>query len=142
MERKPGLLAKLDSARANAMIDSCRGASNTTDTLDEILNPGRKQIVRLTDEELAELLARNRNGRETQLAASEMRRRESWRTPARRPGPGSDSRGKRREKPVLMRRHRPEKSASPSGKVQMQCRWLGSTQIAMVSKGWRSAAFA
>lgn len=37
----------------------------------------------LTDEELAELLARGSQTADTQLAASEMRRRESWRGPAR-----------------------------------------------------------
>jgi hypothetical protein len=83
MRRKPGLLAKFENARVNAMIESLGGRPLPQDTLEEILDPGRKQIARFTDEELAELMARGVPTKEAQLAASEMRRRESWRTPAR-----------------------------------------------------------
>ena len=83
MPRKRGLLAKMDSARVSEWVDSFGGISGRRDSIDEMLDPGRRQIARLTDEELAELLARHPSTKESQLAASEMRRRESWRTPAR-----------------------------------------------------------
>ncbi|MBT2133943.1 hypothetical protein KK137_06315 [Croceibacterium sp. LX-88] len=83
MARKPGLLAKIDDARTSYWIDSLDPRERPQDSVEEILNPGRRQIARLTDEELAELLARGERTKDGQLAASEMRRRESWRTPAR-----------------------------------------------------------
>jgi len=55
----------------------------TRDTLDEILEPGRRQLQRETDEDLLELIGARPNSREGQIAASIMRTREAWRTPAR-----------------------------------------------------------
>lgn len=83
MRRKSGLLAKFDNERLEQWLGGLRGIRRERDTIEEILNPGRKQIARLTDDELAQLLARGTHTREGQLAASEMRRRESWRGPAR-----------------------------------------------------------
>ncbi|MEP0865921.1 hypothetical protein NDI37_15750 [Funiculus sociatus GB2-A5] len=37
---------------------------------------------------------------------------------------------------LLIKRHRVEKSLSPFGKVQMQCRWSGKITQASILKGW------
>jgi hypothetical protein len=48
----------------------------------DLLDPGRRHIRRMPDDELAEL-ARSPASKLGQLAASEMRSRESWRGPGR-----------------------------------------------------------
>ena len=45
--------------------------------------PTRQEVAELSDEELAEVLAREPNSQLGHLAATIMRRRESWRSPAR-----------------------------------------------------------
>lgn len=47
------------------------------------LTPSRKTIGKHSDEDLAELIATKGNTREGQIAASILRQREAWRTPAR-----------------------------------------------------------
>jgi hypothetical protein len=42
-----------------------------------------------------------------------------------------------REKPLLIKDQRPEKSWSSPGNVQIACMCSGSTTQAMISKGWR-----
>ena len=43
-----------------------------------------------------------------------------------------------REKALLIKLQREEKSASPSGNTQSACRWSGKTQMAIVSNGRRN----
>lgn len=51
---------------------------------DEYANPQRRHLAKMTDEELAELLATESSGSYLHhLAASILRSRESWRTPVR-----------------------------------------------------------
>jgi len=78
--RKRGTLAEVDKARADRMIAGLAGATTHT-PIEEILDPGRNQVRHMHDDELAELLARNPHDKLGQLAASEMRSRESWRGP-------------------------------------------------------------
>jgi hypothetical protein len=77
-----GLLARIDAARTSNWI-AAMGGKPRQDTLDEVLDPGLKQIKRLTDEEIAQVIAREPNTKMGHLAARVMRERESWRTPAR-----------------------------------------------------------
>ena len=81
MEKRPGLLAKIDAGRASAMIAGM-GGRPTQDSIDEILDPGLKQVKRLTDDELAEVIGREPGSKLGRLAESVLRGRESWRTPA------------------------------------------------------------
>ena len=76
-----GLLAKIDAGRVSNWIGSMSGKP-PQESIDEILDPGLKQVSRFTDDELAEVLAREPNSKMGQLAARVMRQRESWRTPA------------------------------------------------------------
>jgi hypothetical protein len=78
----PGLLERIYAARTSSWIAAMAGKPQQ-DTLDEILDPGLKQIRRLTDEEIAQVIAREPNSEMGHLAARVMRERESWRTPAR-----------------------------------------------------------
>lgn len=81
MKRESGLLAKIDHARVENWIASMGGRAQ--DTIGEILDPGLKQVSRMTDDELAEVIAREPNSKLGHLAARVVRQRESWRTPAR-----------------------------------------------------------
>jgi hypothetical protein len=77
MKRETGLLAKIDKARVESWIASMGGRAQ--DTIGEILDPGLKQVTRLTDDELAEVIAREPNSKLGHLAARVARQRESWR---------------------------------------------------------------
>ena len=81
MAKRQGLLAKIDAARVGDWLDSMRGP-RPLDSLEEILDPSLKQVSRFTDDELAEVIAREPNSKMGLLAARVMRQRESWRTPA------------------------------------------------------------
>ena len=80
MPRK-GFLKELDDTRIGAWVGSLRGRNEFDETLEEILDPGRKHVRRLDDDELAEVLAREPDSKLGRLAASELRSRESWRGP-------------------------------------------------------------
>ena len=58
-----------------------RGQARFEKYANEFADPGRNQVRQMRDDELAELLARNPHDKLGQLAASEMRSRESWRGP-------------------------------------------------------------
>lgn len=83
--KRAGGLAKLDSGRGDAMIETMKAFNGDAyeAAFYEIAYPPRKVLATFTDEELAELQAREPNSREGHLAASIMRSRESWRTPGR-----------------------------------------------------------
>jgi hypothetical protein len=49
----------------------------------KLADPDRRRLKRLSDEELAELIAREPESKLGRLAESVMRSRDSWRTPAR-----------------------------------------------------------
>lgn len=74
-------LDRIDEARGDDMIEGLGG--KRTRAADEWANPGLKQIRRLSDEELAEIIAREPSSYLGALAVSVQRGRESWRTPAR-----------------------------------------------------------
>lgn len=78
---EPSLLAKIDAGRMGGWIASLRGTPRQ-DSIDEILDPGLQQVSRLTDGEIAEVIAREPSSKLGHLAARVMRQRESWRTPA------------------------------------------------------------
>lgn len=80
-QQEPGLLAKIDAGRVGGWIASLRGTPQQ-DSIGEILDPGLKQVSRLTDDEIAQVLAREPSSKLGHLAARVMRQRESWRTPA------------------------------------------------------------
>ena len=85
VKKTPGLYEKLRSDSVRAWIDGAAGkpTSESGAAADESLYLGRKTVQRMTDEDLAEVLARQPKSKLGQLAASEQRSRESWRGPAR-----------------------------------------------------------
>ncbi len=76
---KLGMLDKLDARLGNWLVK--RGQARFEKYANEFADPGRNQVRQRRDDELAELLARNPHDKLGQLAASEMRSRESWRGP-------------------------------------------------------------
>ena len=79
---KPGSwLQKVDEARTGNWIASM-GGSRPLDALEEVLDPGLKQVSRFSDNELAEVIAREPTSKLGLLAARVQRQRESWTTPA------------------------------------------------------------
>lgn len=82
--RRPGMLARYDKDTGNALVESfqilnSRGASRNHKPSERTYPNYRNW----TDEDLAELVARGGGDANTHLADIELRRRESWRTPAR-----------------------------------------------------------
>lgn len=73
------MLDKLDARLGNWLVR--RGQARFEKYGNEFADPGRNQVRQMHDDELAELLARNPYDKLGQLAASEMRSRESWRAP-------------------------------------------------------------
>ena len=82
MPKPDGWLKRVDKARTGNWIASM-GGRRPLDTLEEVLDPGLKQVSRFTDNELAEVIAREPTSKLGLLAARVQRQRESWRTPAR-----------------------------------------------------------
>lgn len=86
MRRQRGILEKIERANMDDWLSSI-GETTTQSkfdaAVDEFVNPGRKLVVQMVDEELAELAAHKPKTMLGQLAVSEMRRREAWRGPAR-----------------------------------------------------------
>lgn len=85
MRKKPGTLERIDKARTESMIASFAtslGAKHKSPSLEQILNPGAREVAQFTDDELHSVLAREPTTTLGSLAASELRKRESWRTPS------------------------------------------------------------
>jgi hypothetical protein len=87
MFRKPrATLKDTDEKRNWAWIRSLGGnppPQTFQEAWDEAVDPGRKLLSTLSDEALSAIIAREPNSKQGHLAASIMRTRESWRTPAR-----------------------------------------------------------
>ena len=81
MTKKPTLLERMNSASITQWLDHESGRTQTS--LDDILNPSKAYLAKQSDDDLHELMAAKPNTREGQIAASIMRVREAWRTPAR-----------------------------------------------------------
>lgn len=84
------ILARIRNARTQMMIASLSvfagkpSQDEFNEAFEEYANPQRRHLVKMTDEELAELLATESSSSYLHhLAASILRSRESWRTPAR-----------------------------------------------------------
>ncbi len=84
------VLTRIREARAQMMIEGLSVFSGRTtqdefeEAFDEYATPQRRHLVKMADEQLAELLATEPNTSYLHhLAASILRSRESWRTPAR-----------------------------------------------------------
>jgi hypothetical protein len=82
--KRDGLLRRIDQIRTGAWIDSFRSDLQNTydDAWLEATDPGYKHIRRMTDDELAELMSREPGSKQGLIAASVLRGRESWKTPA------------------------------------------------------------
>lgn len=80
MSKKPTLLERMQSAGIDNWLDHQSGRTQTS--LDDILNPSKTYLTKQSDEDLLELIAARPASREGQIAASIMRVREAWRTPA------------------------------------------------------------
>lgn len=80
-KRRPSLLAELDSQSIDDWLSSLDRKPRHT-SLEEVLDPGIATVSRFTDDELAEAIARGPNSKLGLIAASVLRSRESWRTPA------------------------------------------------------------
>lgn len=81
MAKKPTLLERMQSAGIEEWLDHQAGRTRTS--LDDILSPSKAYLAKQSDDDLHELIAVRPNTREAQIAASIMRVREAWRTPAR-----------------------------------------------------------
>ena len=82
--RIPGQIESYNNRRGQELVDGLRIANASYDDAFSALTV--KEVPNFAiwpDEELAELIALNRPDAETELARSELRIRESWRTPAR-----------------------------------------------------------
>lgn len=79
-----GRLADLDAARGDRMVASLSIDPKTefTDAFRARADPGRRELDKFPDDELAELIAREPGSRQGLLASSILRNRDSWRTPA------------------------------------------------------------
>jgi hypothetical protein len=83
MRREPGLHEKIDTVGTDAWLRTL-GLEKGFDfdsSVDRYLYPKRALHTRMVDEELAELASRAPSAL-TELARSELRSREGWRTPA------------------------------------------------------------
>lgn len=83
MKRKVGRLAQYDDHMGNLMVASLamQGASYS-EAFDKITGDKTPNFREWPDEELAELIARDGRTAAAKLAESEVRKRESWKTPA------------------------------------------------------------
>lgn len=79
------VLDKMSEARTDAMIASYGSLSdNAYETaFNEFASPGRKQLSKLSDDDLATLIAAEPTSKQGLLGASILRERESWRAPGR-----------------------------------------------------------
>lgn len=82
MSKRSGWLKRIDDATNGDWIASM-GGPRPMDSLAEVLDPGLKQVSQFTDDELAEVIAREPSSKLGLLAGRVQRERESWRTPAR-----------------------------------------------------------
>jgi hypothetical protein len=81
MAKRESWLKKIDNARVGNWIESI-GGPRPLESLEEVLDPGLKQVSRFTDDELAEVIGREPTSKLGLLAARVQRQRESWSTPA------------------------------------------------------------
>lgn len=84
VRREPGRLAEFDAMASERMLASLSAQGSSYEDAFDKLAAGPPLTFRdWTDAELAELIARNPESAPARLAASEIRRREAWQTPAR-----------------------------------------------------------
>ncbi len=84
MKRSPGNLEKFDAACAERAFSALRAVGGSYEsTFAELVDDPPLEFKKWTDQELAELIARNPETAPARLAASEVRSREAWQTPAR-----------------------------------------------------------
>lgn len=84
MQRKRGRLADFDKTTADQLIESLRTQGTSYErAFDKLTKASPINFRNWPDDELAELIARNPDTAPARLAASEVRRREAWQTPAR-----------------------------------------------------------
>lgn len=78
-------LEKIQEARTDAMIASFGSLSDSSyqKAFNEFADPGRKVLRKLRDDDLAALISAEPTSKQGLIAASILRQRESWRTPAR-----------------------------------------------------------
>lgn len=76
-------LDQIKSAENKAWVASLSEDAQFTEAFTEKANPRWRHIAKLTDDELADILADSPTSRKGIIAASVLRSRESWRTPAR-----------------------------------------------------------
>lgn len=83
-KRVPGELDRYDHDSGSRMIDSLAASTGMSfeQAFKEMSVRYTPNFSAWTDSDLAEFIARNRQIGDTELARSEMRVRESWRTPA------------------------------------------------------------
>lgn len=80
MKRRPGQLAEYDAAHGQMFVESMRYLNSNHD--EAFTPPPEPDFRTWIDGELATLIARNPDGAPARMAASEVRRREAWQTPA------------------------------------------------------------
>jgi hypothetical protein len=79
--RRERLLGKIDKARNDLWLESMGGPALQPEQRDWA-EPGLRMMKLLPDEELAEIIGRDPQSKLGRLAESVLKRRESWRTPA------------------------------------------------------------
>ena len=80
--RKKGSLEQIRRAQFDSWLHAVGQKGDLEPVPAEMLDPGRSQVKRMHDDELADILARNPSSKLARLAESEMRSRESWRGPS------------------------------------------------------------
>lgn len=88
--QKDSVLAKIRNAQTKLMLSSLGATTGKSDSkefdeaFEEFAYPQRRHLVKMSDEELAELMGAEPSGSYLHhLAASVLSSRDSWRTPAR-----------------------------------------------------------
>ena len=81
--RRKGQLARLRSAREGRAVQFLKGVAGDpySREFDALADPGRRELNKFTDEDLAELIACEPRSKQGLLATSIMASRDSWRTP-------------------------------------------------------------
>lgn len=81
--RRHGMLEQYDKEVSDHIVASLKAQGGDRGALDSLSDRTYWNFRIWTDEDLAELIARGGRDANTRLAEIEMRRRESWQTPAR-----------------------------------------------------------
>ncbi|PIW55238.1 MAG: hypothetical protein COW16_07125 [Sphingomonadales bacterium CG12_big_fil_rev_8_21_14_0_65_65_10] len=82
--RRTGLWQKIKTAQTNSWLQALGGERSAfNEAAAELLDPGRREVQRMSDDDLTAIIEERPGTRLSTLAQSELKVRESWRGPAR-----------------------------------------------------------